>query len=99
PAARGAPSRFRWRLIGNAVNVRVAEWIGRRLARPGKFKSTEDSALMNSSWPSAAYNVGNGRRCSVVSNCPVRYRAISLHDFSRFPPKPLSRKAANGVLE
>lgn len=99
PAARGKPARYRWRLIGNAVNVRVAEWIGRRLARPRKFGSNKEATLINGSWPNAAYNVGHGRRHADSSARPAKYRVIALHDFLRFPPKPLSRKAANGVLE
>jgi DNA (cytosine-5)-methyltransferase 1 len=99
PAAREISPRYRWRLIGNAVNVRVAEWIGRRFARPKKFKCDENPPLINGTWPDAAYNVGDGRRTSTVSGCPVRYRTKPLHEFVRFPPKPLSRKAATGVLE
>jgi DNA (cytosine-5)-methyltransferase 1 len=98
PAAREISPRYRWRLIGNAVNVRVAGWIGRRLARPKEFKRADKSGLINGSWPEAAYNVGDGRRCCSVSTSPVRYRKKALHKFIRFAPKPLSRKAANGIL-
>jgi DNA (cytosine-5)-methyltransferase 1 len=94
-----APSRYRWRLIGNAVNVRVAEWIGRRLARPGKFRPCEGAAVINGSWPKAGYNVLNSRRHDGSSTRPVQYQTTPLHDFLRFAPKPLSRKAASGILE
>ena len=37
-ALRGKSARYRWRLLGNAVTVPVAEWIGRRLAEPGSYE-------------------------------------------------------------
>lgn len=98
PAARESAQRHRWKLIGNAVNVRVAEWIGRRLARPGKANGDGGSAMTPAVWPNAAYNIGEGRRSARVGSFPVRYRDTPLHEFLRFPPKPLSRKAAAGIL-
>jgi DNA (cytosine-5)-methyltransferase 1 len=98
PAARGSPHRYRWRLIGNAVNVRVAEWIGRRLARPLPFRCVDDALLDRGVWPRAAYNAGDGRRHAAIGPDPVRYQKTSLNDFLRFPPRPLSLKASNGVI-
>lgn len=98
PAARGAPHRYRWRLIGNAVNVRVAEWIGRRLARPMTFKCVNDPPLKRGVWPKAAYNIGDGRRHVAIGPHPVRYQKTSLNDFLRFPSRPLSLKASTGVI-
>src|SRR3546814_17772886 len=34
-AANGVNSRLRWRLVGNAVSVPVAEWVARRIVEPG----------------------------------------------------------------
>src|SRR5690606_16179090 len=37
PAECKVPGRFRWRMVGNAVSVHAAAWLGRRLADPGGF--------------------------------------------------------------
>jgi len=37
-----APERLRWSLVGNAVTVSVAAWLGQRLKRPGSYTSEYD---------------------------------------------------------
>ena len=97
--AVGRPS-LRWRLVGNAVTVDVAEWIGRRLVAPGEYSDAFDEPLRTqSSWPRAAYNVGHGRFTAVASAWPIAKRASHLHEF--LDPSgltPLSVKAVSGFL-
>jgi DNA (cytosine-5)-methyltransferase 1 len=45
----------RWKLVGNAVTVRVAEWVGRRLAAPGDAVCAEQLWDGGGVWPTAAW--------------------------------------------
>jgi len=91
----------RWKYVGNAVAVHVADWIGSRLRRPGQYNSGEvDAALQTGDpWPVAAYNVGKGRRRADVSSWPVSKAMVPVHEFLKFPTKPLSHRATSGFLE
>ncbi len=99
PASVGRQRDTRWKLVGNAVTVDVAEWIGERLLRLAGIKIPENWRLESgSSWPKAGWNVGEGRRAAIVSTWPVRRKARPLGSFLRFPVKPLSTKATSGFL-
>ena len=43
PAEEVRRRGFRWKLVGNAVTVDVAEWIGRRLRNPGAYSGPLDT--------------------------------------------------------
>jgi DNA (cytosine-5)-methyltransferase 1 len=89
----------RWKLVGNAVNVRAAEWIGKRLAVPGTvLPFTTRPLRATSSWPVAAWNVGPGREAVEASEWPVRRKYQSLEGFLKHPLQPLSVKATAGFL-
>lgn len=46
----------RWKLVGNAVSVPVAKWVGERLERPGLFRAAGGRLLPGGlSWPRAAW--------------------------------------------
>jgi len=89
---------FRWRLVGNAVTVDVAQWIGERLANPGSYDDGDDAALIKvGSWPSAAYNVSGVRmKPEGVSEWPRLTSRAPLADFLQFEPALLSPRAARG---
>jgi DNA (cytosine-5)-methyltransferase 1 len=89
----------RWRLVGNAVNVRVARWIGHRLARPGPVREESKSPLRAPPWPKAAYRADGRRYVSDSNEFPVSRSFSPLHEFLRFKPIPLSVKASMGVLK
>lgn len=93
----GSGTKHRWRLVGNAVNVRVSHWIGRRLARPGKYAGSKDKKISDGKWPRAAYNVGSGRFIADVTEFPVA-RVSRISSFLRFAPRPLSVRATEGIL-
>jgi DNA (cytosine-5)-methyltransferase 1 len=45
----------RWKLVGNAVTVGVAEWVASRIAEPGVFDLESSPWDGNASWPTAAW--------------------------------------------
>ena len=109
---RARSARHRWRLLGNAVSVPVAEWIGRRLAEPGSYDGCGDARLNpNGSWPDGAWNM-DGRRDSRrvatgVTEYPVRRRRgrISAYSTGHWPNlsvralRGFSRRAREGRLK
>lgn len=98
PASEAVRSSFRWKLVGNAVSVDVAEWIGRRLASPGRYDGTYDRSIESSDrWPRSAWSVGKGRFAANVSEWPRRPKSpLGLAQFLRHEGEPLSLKAAIG---
>lgn len=99
PAERVAKKGSRWKLVGNAVSVPAATWVGRRLARPATPLHFATSPLGSSTqWPTAAWNVGDGRTRVVASEWPVKKRYLPLEAFLRYGPAPLSAKATAGFL-
>jgi len=94
----GVRQSHRWKLVGNAVSVPVAEWIGRRIADPVGETPIGMGLKRGAPWPRAAWG-HNGRVYSVdVSTFPIRVEASSLREFLRFPRVPLSYRAASGFL-
>lgn len=100
PAAEAGRMSLRWRLVGNAVNVRVSEWIGRRLAEPGHYSDSRDRRFARGGrWPTAAWSLGEGVFASSVSEWPEPHAHESLEQFLRFDGEPLSVRAAGGFRE
>lgn len=88
----------RWRMVGNAVNVRVADWLGARLARDDGYVPAGREFELGSRWPKAAWGIaGVGRRGVEVSDWPVALRISHLSDLVR-DPQPLSEKATLGFF-
>jgi DNA (cytosine-5)-methyltransferase 1 len=89
----------RWKLVGNAVSVPVAKWIGERLATPGEYDPARTGALLERgvAWPRAAWG-HNGQVYPVsVSMWPVARPAPHLSNFlGRLTP--LSERATAGFL-
>lgn len=97
PAEQVGRRSHRWKLVGNAVTVRVSAWIGRRLASPGGYDGTGDAPLPRGyPWPRAAWNTGGGRYVADVSAWPVNRPRPPIQDFLRFSTRPLSLRAAAG---
>jgi DNA (cytosine-5)-methyltransferase 1 len=89
----------RWKLVGNAVSVPAAAWIGRRMYRPGATLAYETKSFVDHRhWPAAAWNVGDGRVRVFASEWPVKRKYKSLDVFLKFPTSPLSEKATAGFL-
>lgn len=89
----------RWKLVGNAVTVNAALWIGKRLRNPGVYDSAGDVQLRHgNTWPSAAWNVGSGRHAAELSTWPLHIASEPLATFLRHETEDLSAKAAAGFL-
>lgn len=92
------PERDRWRLVGNAVSVPVARWIGDRLRNPRKYSSA--GSYIGDKWPKSAYQWRNDRAqiASGVTEWP-EHKPYALTEFLRYPGRPLSLRAARGFRE
>src|SRR5215472_7534355 len=101
PAVSSGQKGPRWKLIGNAVTVGVAEWLGRRLADPGSYGEAEAKPLSDGDrWPTAAWGRGRRRWRSRVSMWPEvgpYTHLTALLDEQGVVP--LSYRAAAGFLE
>jgi DNA (cytosine-5)-methyltransferase 1 len=88
----------RWKMVGNAVSVPVAEWLGCRLRQPAEAVESAHVDLPDSGWPTAAAGI-EGRRYQIkVSRWPVRLPREHLDTFLQFEPRPLSQRATAGFL-
>jgi DNA (cytosine-5)-methyltransferase 1 len=89
----------RWRLVGNAVCVPMAAWIGRRLLRQGTFRlGLGELISRNGPWPPAACGNGDGAWEVRASAWPVAKKRWSILEFLRHPVRPLSARATAGFL-
>jgi DNA (cytosine-5)-methyltransferase 1 len=100
PAESVAKKSVRWKLVGNAVTVNVARWIGERLAKlDGNATAVGGRPVPEGApWPRTAWNVGEGRYGSSLSSWPVAVSGVSLTEFLQFRPKLLSERATAGFL-
>ena len=91
--------RNRWRLVGNAVSVPVAEWIGRRITTPGSYDAESDCPFVEGArWPSAAWCMGGNRMIANVTECPVDTRRGRLSAFATERWPDLSQRALAGFV-
>ncbi len=96
---RGRRNGPRWKLVGNAVSVPVAEWLGHRLSDPRPYVSLLDEPLdRDGKWPQAAWGADGHAWRADVSPWPRHDQRISLADFLSFPTVPLSARATEGFL-
>jgi DNA (cytosine-5)-methyltransferase 1 len=95
----GVRRGHRWKLVGNAVSVPVAEWIGTRLTTSEHFILRDGPLIkVNDRWPQAAWGHAGKSYKIDVSMWPVRWPREHLADFLRYPLAPLSERAAAGFL-
>lgn len=97
PAEKVGRASFRWKLVGNAVSVPVARWIGDRLARskPDERWDSHDG-IVSGSWPDAAFNNDGCAFRVDVSKWPVRRKQRDILEFLKYEPKELSLRATRG---
>lgn len=99
PAQDVARASRRWSLVGNAVSVPVAEWLGRRLAAPATYDRSRDRPLpKDGRWPRAARFDGTARHAVDISAFPVWRDRSPLHRFLAHEGKALSARATRGFL-
>lgn len=100
PSVEDAGTRkgHRWKLVGNAVSVPMAQWVGGRLAEPGDYDASEDVPLGDGvAWPTAAWGHSGMTFQTQVTRWPVRRRYRHLESFVK-DPTLLSRRATAGFL-
>jgi len=96
PLRRNGP---RWKLVGNAVSVPVAEWVGRRLADANKAYAGEDELLQpGQPWPKAAWGRDYKAHGLRVGPWPEQDLYQHLSEFLGNPVRPLSERALSGFL-
>jgi DNA (cytosine-5)-methyltransferase 1 len=100
PSHDGSKNGPRWRLVGNAVTVGVADWLVGRLREPGPVvvKCSPWSRLGR--WPDAAFGYDGKVWRFEASHWPIKRRYRHLADVVRLDDAaPLSFRAAAGFLE
>ena len=101
PAERVARQSARWGLVGSAVSVPVAEWVGRRLMTPGDYDSSLDRPFpLSGKAPRAARFDGRQRFAVSLGPDPIGRQPMPLAEFLTdvAGQSPLSLKATLGFL-
>jgi DNA (cytosine-5)-methyltransferase 1 len=100
PALTISRQGFRWKLVGNAVSVPAANWVGTRLKQgPTSVDLRVRSFEHNKKWPVAAFGGPSQRALAVdISMWPVAIPRVSLMKFLKHEPKLLSHKATAGFV-
>ena len=87
----------RWKLVGNAVSVPVAKWVGKCLAKPRNPVPAESRLVKpGQKWPTAAWGTRGEAYSYDVSSWPKSYKRVGLAEFLKHPGTPLSLRAATG---
>jgi DNA (cytosine-5)-methyltransferase 1 len=100
PSVTDAKTRtgHRWKLVGNAVSVPVAEWVGARIAGPGTHDPSGDRRLRAAEpWPLAAWGVSGAAHAVETTLWPVARPYVHLETFLT-APRMLSARATAGFL-
>jgi len=95
--AAGGRRGGRWRLIGNAVCVPMATWLGRRLVQPGDVVAPDRPLWAGDRWPTAAWGA-KGEAFAVDATMNPGAADFKLRTFLQDPLQPLTVKAAGGFL-
>ena len=96
PTRRSGP---RWKLVGNAVSVPIAEWAGRRVTSSATAWTGEDKLIeAGDAWPRAAWGRDHNAHAVRVGMWPVQYPYQHLAEFLTQPVRPLSDRALAGFL-
>lgn len=99
-ASKAKRATFRWSLVGNAVTVPVAAWLGQRLAAPGQYDRGRDVDLgRERRWPRAARFDGRKRLSVRISSIPAWHERQHLHEFLNYPGSLLSARATLGFYK
>jgi DNA (cytosine-5)-methyltransferase 1 len=102
PAEEVTRKGHRWKLVGNAVTVDVARWLGERLREPGHYEPADDDVTplhKGDSWPRTAWGKDGERYASAIGAWPFLRTPEPLGDFLEYPTTPLSAKATRGFYE
>jgi DNA (cytosine-5)-methyltransferase 1 len=82
PAEAVARTSARWSLVGSAVSVPVAQWLGERLASPSRYDEGRDGPFSTAGKaPRAARFDGKHRTSVAIGTDPLGQRPPPLTDF------------------
>lgn len=95
--AAGGRRGNRWRLVGNAVCVPMAAWLGRRLTQPGDVVAPVRPLWDGDRWPTAAWGA-KGEWFTVGASMSPEAAEFNLRTFLHDRLQPLSVRAAMGFL-
>lgn len=99
PAQTGSRNGPRWKLVGNAVTVGVAEWLVDRIYEPGEVVVPATRLSEIGRWPNAAYGRKGERWEFQASFWPRREPYRHLMDLlDQRQLRPLSHRATAGFL-
>ena len=101
PAETVARPSARWGLVGSAVSVPVAQWVGMRLREPGRYNETRDRAFPAASRPPRAARFdGRNRHAVAIGTDPLGIAPPPLVQFlsNTVDQELLSLKATAGFL-
>ncbi|MDD7919686.1 DNA cytosine methyltransferase [Actinomycetospora callitridis] len=100
PAERVGRGSLRWKLVGNAVTVGVAKWIGKKLTTPPAPAIPPRAELpAGARWPAAAHGAKGVKFAVSASMWPSAEEYVHLSEvLTNAPLRPLSRKATAGFL-
>ncbi len=88
----------RWKLVGNAVSVPVARWVGGRLLDPQPYNGHSDAELPpDSPWPKAAWGDSGKVFRAELSAWPVRRRVPPVADSRSTESRTLSEPGYQGI--
>ncbi len=94
----GLRAGHRWKLVGNAVSVRMASWIGERLESPVDYSPDRETPLLpGDPWPSAAWGRDHVAYRVHTSTWPVQQPYEDLSGFLD-DARLLSARATAGFL-
>lgn len=97
PAEKVGRASFRWKLVGNAVSVPVAKWIGGRLAQSNSGAQwNSHDGIVGGAWPDAAFNNDGCAFRVDISRWPVKRKQRDILEFLNYEPKELSLRATRG---
>lgn len=100
PAESVGRASWRWSLVGNAVSVPVAAWVGSRLSNIGRYAVERDvGPIVGTKWPKAARFDGKRRLAVGISAFPEWHVRPALTKFLRYPVSALSARATSGFFE
>lgn len=96
--AAGSREGLRWKMVGNAVSVPVATWLGRRLMQPGVPVEVDRRLVRGGRWPAAATNASGCIEAWALSERPLRVRPqLTLGGvLDQYGAQPLSHGATSG---
>lgn len=101
PAEAVSRKAVRWSLVGSAVSVPVAQWLGSRLVVDADYESSRDREFpLTGKAPKAARFDGKRRFAVEIGTDPLGIRAAPLSEFLTdfADQQPLSLKATLGFL-